>query len=80
MLKEGEVITKLNEAEICRSCSVLCTAEYCVETIQQVKRNESLIDEIELFFFQLEDKMKEKITKSLVEKISFEAEKNVFKS
>jgi hypothetical protein len=37
MLKEGETIAKLNEAEICRSCSVLCTAEYCVETIQQVK-------------------------------------------
>lgn len=37
MLKEGETITKLNEPEICRSCSVLCTAEYCVETIQQVR-------------------------------------------
>lgn len=37
MLKEGEAITKLNESEICRSCSVLCTAEYCVETIQQVR-------------------------------------------
>ncbi len=36
MLKEGETIAKLNEPEICRSCSVLCTAEYCAETIQQV--------------------------------------------
>jgi hypothetical protein len=39
MLKEGETITKLNESEICRSCSVLCTAEYCAETIQQVGKN-----------------------------------------
>ncbi|CAF0901919.1 unnamed protein product [Rotaria sordida] len=63
MLKEGETIAKLNESEICRSCSVLCTAEYCVETIQQ-----------------LEDKMKEKITKSLIDKISFESERNIFKA
>ncbi|CAF4704397.1 unnamed protein product, partial [Rotaria sp. Silwood2] len=42
---------------------VLCTAEYCVETIQQ-----------------LEDKRKEKITKSLVDKISFESERNIFKA
>jgi hypothetical protein len=27
---------KLNEAEICRICSILCTAEYCLETTQQV--------------------------------------------
>ncbi|UJR25480.1 hypothetical protein I4U23_006826 [Adineta vaga] len=63
MLKEGETITKLNESEICRSCSVLCTSEYCVETIQQ-----------------LEDKMKEKITKTLVDKITFESERTVFKT
>lgn len=36
MLKEGETFAKLNEPEMCRACSVLCTAEYCVETIQQV--------------------------------------------
>lgn len=38
MLKEGEGVAKLNETEIRRACSVLCTAEYCVETIQQVRR------------------------------------------
>lgn len=27
---------KLNEAEICKICSILCTAEYCLETTQQV--------------------------------------------
>ena len=36
LLKEGEIMTRLTESEICRSCSILCTAEYCVETIQQV--------------------------------------------
>ena len=28
---------KLNEAEICRICSILSTAEYCLDTTQQVK-------------------------------------------
>ena len=27
---------KLNENETCRICSILCTAEYCLETTQQV--------------------------------------------
>ena len=38
MLREGETLAKLNETEIARSCSILCTAEYCVETVQQVRR------------------------------------------
>jgi len=50
MLKEGETIARLNESEICRSCSVLCTAEYCVETIQQVKKKD-LIKKKEIFCF-----------------------------
>lgn len=28
---------KLNELETCRICSILCTAEYCLETTQQVR-------------------------------------------
>ena len=36
MLKEGE-ITKLTEEEQCRICSILCTAEYCMETTQQLQ-------------------------------------------
>lgn len=27
---------KLNEAEICRICSILTTSEYCLDTTQQV--------------------------------------------
>ncbi|KAL3858283.1 hypothetical protein ACJMK2_012931 [Sinanodonta woodiana] len=36
ILKEGEVI-KLIEEEQCRICSILCTAEYCMETTQQLE-------------------------------------------
>ncbi len=36
MLKEGE-LTKLSEEEQCRICSILCTAEYCMETTQQLE-------------------------------------------
>ena len=35
-LKEGEV-SKLSEDEQCRVCSLLCTAEYCMETTQQLE-------------------------------------------
>ncbi len=28
---------KLNENEVCRICSILCTAEYCLETTQQLE-------------------------------------------
>ncbi|XP_041349182.1 vacuolar protein sorting-associated protein 53 homolog [Gigantopelta aegis] len=36
ILKEGEV-TKLTEEEQCRTCSILCTAEYCMETTHQLE-------------------------------------------
>ena len=36
ILKEGE-ITKFTEEEQCRICSILCTAEYCLETTQQLE-------------------------------------------
>jgi len=36
ILKEGEV-NKFTEDEQCRICSILCTAEYCMETTQQLE-------------------------------------------
>lgn len=60
LLKEGEVV-KLTEDEQCQTCSILCTAEYCMETTQQ-----------------LEDKLKEKVDKELVEKIDLRAEQDIF--
>ena len=37
ILKEGENLTKFTEDEQCRICSILCTAEYCMETTQQLE-------------------------------------------
>lgn len=36
LLSSTETSKKLNENETCRVCSILCTAEYCLETTQQV--------------------------------------------
>ncbi|XP_059139225.1 vacuolar protein sorting-associated protein 53 homolog [Physella acuta] len=36
ILKEGDV-TKFTEEEQCRICSLLCTAEYCMDTTQQLE-------------------------------------------
>ena len=41
ILKEAQNVAnsdskKLSENEICKTCSILCTSEYCLETIQQV--------------------------------------------
>lgn len=53
ILKEGEV-TKFTEEEQCRICSILCTAEYCMETSQQLeeklkeKVNPSLSNQIDM--------------------------------
>jgi len=60
ILKEGDII-KLTEEEQRRTCSILCTAEYCMETTQQ-----------------LEEKLKEKVDKELVDKIDLSAEQDVF--
>lgn len=60
ILKEGETV-KLTEDEQCRTCSILCTAEYCLETTQQ-----------------LEEKLKEKVDRELVEKIDLHVEQDCF--
>ncbi|XP_023933119.1 vacuolar protein sorting-associated protein 53 homolog [Lingula anatina] len=44
ILKEGEV-TKFTPAEQCVVCSILCTAEYCMETTQQLE--EKLQEKVE---------------------------------
>lgn len=56
ILKEGEStgMSKLTEEEQCRVCSILCTAEYCMETAQQLedklkeKVDSALISQINL--------------------------------
>ncbi|GAB6030212.1 Vacuolar protein sorting-associated protein 53 [Chamberlinius hualienensis] len=53
LLKEGEM-PKFNIEELCRVCSILTTAEYCLETTQQLKDklrekiDPSLADKIDL--------------------------------
>ena len=60
ILKEGETV-KLTEDEQYRTCSILCTAEYCFETTQQ-----------------LEEKLKEKVDRELIENIDLRAEQDCF--
>ena len=48
---------KLNEGETCRICSILCTAEYCLETTQQVSHRSHRI-------YVLEYKSKQEILSS----------------
>ncbi|ESO10106.1 hypothetical protein HELRODRAFT_72764 [Helobdella robusta] len=51
---EGNELVKLTEVEQSRICSILCTAEYCMETTQQLedklkeKVNADLVDRIDL--------------------------------
>jgi hypothetical protein len=55
LLKEGgSDIVKLTEDEMCQTCAILCTAEYCLETTQQLeeklreKVDTELVDKIDL--------------------------------
>ncbi|RZF45718.1 hypothetical protein LSTR_LSTR005013 [Laodelphax striatellus] len=59
-LKEGES-TRFTKAEQARVCCILTTAEYCLETTQQ-----------------LEEKLKEKVDKMLVDKINLSQEQDIF--
>jgi len=64
--------SKLNEAEACKICSILCTAEYCLETTQQLE------DKLrEKSAFQIVNGVKEKI-ESQTKKINFSGENDVF--
>jgi len=64
--------SKLNEAETCKICSILCTAEYCLETTQQLE------DKLrEKSAFQIVNGVKEKI-ESQTKKINFSGENDVF--
>ena len=53
ILKESDIM-KLTEDEQCKTCSILCTAEYCMETTQQLeeklkeKVDPDLVDKIDL--------------------------------
>uniref|UniRef100_A0A1B0DEF8 Vacuolar protein sorting-associated protein 53 homolog n=1 Tax=Phlebotomus papatasi TaxID=29031 RepID=A0A1B0DEF8_PHLPP len=59
-LKEGEA-PRFTKDEIITICCILTTAEYCLETVQQ-----------------LEDKLKEKVDQSFMDKIDLGEEKDVY--
>lgn len=59
-LKEGEV-PRYTKSEIIQICSILLTANYCLETVQQLER-----------------KLKEKVEPKFVDRISLNAEQDLF--
>lgn len=68
---------KLNDAEICRICSILCTAEYCLDTTQQLEdklREKVTITHIQGVNLKQEPKQAEINSK----KINFMSEKEIF--
>lgn len=70
--------SKLNESETCKICSILCTAEYCLETTQQL---EDKLKEKSVFQV-LNSGVREKAERKQIElqgkKINFGGEKDIF--
>ncbi|KAJ3591245.1 hypothetical protein NHX12_009191, partial [Muraenolepis orangiensis] len=63
--KEGSEAAKFTVDELCLICSILSTAEYCLATTQQAG-------------LPLEEKLKEKVDKVLVERINLAGEMDTF--
>ncbi len=64
---------KLNENEVCRICSILCTAEYCLETTQQLE--DKLKEKVSIS----SDSMNKSSQQDLnAKKINFTNERDVF--
>lgn len=92
--KEGSEAAKFTVDELCLICSILSTAEYCLATTQQAcphvishlnvctHRNKAFMFTccmfVLLFAFQLEEKLKEKVDKVLVERINLTGEMDTF--
>ncbi|CAF0997701.1 unnamed protein product [Brachionus calyciflorus] len=87
MLKESQGSTisnplsseskKLNETEICRICSILCTAEYCLDTTQQLEdklREKVSVSSMYGLIIKLDPKQVELNSK----KINLNNEKDIF--
>ena len=74
-LANFESSKKLNEAEICKICSILCTAEYCLETTQQL---EDKLKEKVSSSNSSNDKLDKKQIELNAKKINLSGEKDVF--
>ena len=71
-LANFESSKKLNEAEICKICSILCTAEYCLETTQQLE------DKLKEKVSSSNDKLDKKQIELNAKKINLSGEKDIF--
>ena len=74
-LANFESSKKLNEAEICKICSILCTAESCLETTQQL---EDKLKEKVSSSNSSNDKLDKKQIELNAKKINLSGEKDVF--
>lgn len=69
--------SKLNESESCKICSILCTAEYCLETTQQLEdklREKSSVQVVN----GIKEKLDPKQADIQSKKINFNSEKDIF--
>ncbi|KAJ0063451.1 hypothetical protein NL108_002704, partial [Boleophthalmus pectinirostris] len=71
--KEGSETAKFTVDELCLICSILSTAEYCLATTQQASTRNDI-----LCLTCLEEKLKEKVDKPLVERINLTGEMDTF--
>ena len=72
--------SQLSTEELCLTCAIISTADYCVETTEQVCYHHRLgnrMTEI-IHNVQLEFKMKEKIDEEFSSKVDFSQEKDLF--
>ena len=80
LLKDKESEVKLSTDEVAKSCYILSTAEYCLDTTQQVLvyRHQCLFAVDILCMFQLQEKLQERVEAQYKEQIDMNAEIDMF--
>ncbi|KAA8594223.1 hypothetical protein FQN60_005057, partial [Etheostoma spectabile] len=73
--KEGSEAAKFTMDELCLICSILSTAEYCLATTQQACTHKL---STQMHIPELEEKLKEKVDKLLMERINLTGEMDTF--
>jgi len=73
----GEMETQLSLEELCLTCAIISTADYCVETTEQVCCHHHHDMVAKIFNIQLESKMKETIDDEFSWKVDFSQEKDL---
>ena len=72
--------SQLSSEELCLTCAIISTADYCVETTEQVSHHHygNHTTANNLCNIQLESKMKEEIDEEFSSKVDFSQEKDLF--